>query len=606
MSSKQVIFTTGLTLLIALYSSGCNNPPQTTGTTDTAKTIETVKQPVGPGPDEGEDPKVGVGQTVLTLKQGDSELIFNLNLIQSGMTTKAAPYGVEKVSADLSVDGKIYPVSIPGDKFVNNKHAVSLRGLKKGSAIDLTAKAFDNKNQEIGQATQQEKVTEDIKTVDVNISIKIEMKQEQTTNVDSQQTSNQNTNITGPTININVPAGQPLTSPGIQPSPTALSSPNPNPTITPSAGQTASPIPTATATPSPTPTPQPPTGLNKSDITQNSFTLTWTTVTDATGYKIYKDSNLYADNVTGTSKSITGLTPSTTYNMQVSAVNTGGESIKSTGLSVTTSANMGKIVFVAERDGNREIYTMDTNGNNQTNLTNNAADDNTPSCSPDGTKIAFLSNRDGGMYELYVMNSNGSNVTKITNNSNNQISFSRAGWSSDGTKIAFTSNKEGAWAIYTMDTNGANQTRIGDLGDNREPVWSPDGSKIAFHSSRQDAKYEIYSMSSSGANITRLTYTTGGWAIRQAWAPNNKIIFYANGTGKQQIYSINGDGSNVTRITNNSFNDTFPFWSPDGSKIVFVSDRDGNNEIYIMDANGSNQSRLTSNSSEDWCVNWAL
>ena len=75
----------------------------------------------------------------------------------------------------------------------------------------------------------------------------------------------------------------------------------------------------------------------------------------------------------------------------------------------------GKIAFVSTRDGNEEIYVMNADGSNQTNITNNPAGDLLPCFSPDGTKIAFTSWRDGD-YEIYVMKADGSNQTRLTNN----------------------------------------------------------------------------------------------------------------------------------------------------------------------------------------------
>ena len=75
----------------------------------------------------------------------------------------------------------------------------------------------------------------------------------------------------------------------------------------------------------------------------------------------------------------------------------------------------GKIAFVSTRDGNEEIYVMNADGSNQTNITNNPATDYDPCFSPDGTKIAFESYRDGDS-EIYVMNADGSNQANITNN----------------------------------------------------------------------------------------------------------------------------------------------------------------------------------------------
>jgi Tol biopolymer transport system component len=75
----------------------------------------------------------------------------------------------------------------------------------------------------------------------------------------------------------------------------------------------------------------------------------------------------------------------------------------------------GKIVFVSDRDGNNEVYTMNADGSNQSRLTNNTAGEAWPSWSPDGTKIAFTSSRDGNV-EIYTMNADGSNQTNISNN----------------------------------------------------------------------------------------------------------------------------------------------------------------------------------------------
>jgi TolB protein len=76
----------------------------------------------------------------------------------------------------------------------------------------------------------------------------------------------------------------------------------------------------------------------------------------------------------------------------------------------------GKIAFASGRVGDDEIYVMNADGSNQTNLTNNPAEDYMPCFSPDGTMIAFTSYRDGNL-EIYVMNADGSNQTRLTNNS---------------------------------------------------------------------------------------------------------------------------------------------------------------------------------------------
>ena len=105
-----------------------------------------------------------------------------------------------------------------------------------------------------------------------------------------------------------------------------------------------------------------------------------------------------------------------------------------------TPAQEPHIAFYTDRDGNYEIYLTNTDGTGQTNLTNNAASDQIPAWSPDGSKIAFESTRDGSTSEIYVMNADGSGPTRLTNNSADDYWSS---WSPDGKKIAFVSSRDG-------------------------------------------------------------------------------------------------------------------------------------------------------------------
>ena len=89
------------------------------------------------------------------------------------------------------------------------------------------------------------------------------------------------------------------------------------------------------------------------------------------------------------------------------------------------------------------------------------------------------------------------------------------------------------------------------------------------------------------------------------WSPDGtKIAFHSDIDGDQEIYIMNADGSGVEKFTFNSACDTSAAWSPDGTRIVFSSDRDGNSEIYIMNADGSNQKNLSKNAASDWQPAW--
>ena len=217
-------------------------------------------------------------------------------------------------------------------------------------------------------------------------------------------------------------------------------------------------------------------------------------------------------------------------------------------------------------------------------------------------KIAFTSNQHFGSHvQIYVMDADGSNQTRLT------FAFGGDGasdWSPDGTKIAFASNRlDNQEDVWVMDADGSNPIRL-TTQHGSFPAWSPDGSKIAF-SSRRDGNAEIYVMDADGSNQTRLTTTTDATEFLPDWSPDGaKIAFQSDRDGDFEIYVMNADGSNQTRRTFSTGDDEWAAWSPDGNKIAFHSDRDGDLEIYVMNANGSGQTQLTANSAFDCCPSW--
>ena len=152
-----------------------------------------------------------------------------------------------------------------------------------------------------------------------------------------------------------------------------------------------------------------------------------------------------------------------------------------------------RIAFESNRDGNRDIYVMDTNGTNLTNLTENAGDDGEPVWSPDGQHIAFESNRDSNR-DIYVMEADGSNLTRLTHSADEDWGPWSPAWSPDGQRIAFESDRDSNWDIYVVEADGTNLTNLTHSSyDGWGPVWSPDGQRIAFSSNRdRSGDYEIY------------------------------------------------------------------------------------------------------------------
>ena len=270
-----------------------------------------------------------------------------------------------------------------------------------------------------------------------------------------------------------------------------------------------------------------------------------------------------------------------------------------------------RIAFDSERNGNRDIYVMYTDGSSQKRLTHDSAADWSPSWSPAGRRIAFASNRDGN-FEIYVMNADGSGQTRLTRNPEWD---SHPTWSPDGRRIAFFSYRDGSYRdgnaeIYVMNADGSDQTRLthNPTESNEDPSWSPDGRHIAFASNR-DGNFEIYVMNADGSGQTRLTHNSE-FDGAPSWSPDGqRIAFQSLRHGGWypdfEIYVMNADGSGQTRLTNNSEFDGAANWSPDGRRIVFQSYIDYNLNLYVMNADSSGEVRqLTNNSVEDGGPSW--
>ena len=259
-----------------------------------------------------------------------------------------------------------------------------------------------------------------------------------------------------------------------------------------------------------------------------------------------------------------------------------------------------RIVFTSNRDGDRDIYSMDVNGNNFLQLTDHPAYDMYPACSPDGRRIAFISER-GLTSDLYVMDSDGNNVIRLT-----QDNFfeARASWSPDGMRLAFSNFRwdVGNSEIYVMDADGYNLVNLTKhKWHDVTPSWSLDGSKIAFCSYRTGGLNDpehIFVMNADGTGRRNLT---GDTHLKTNQFPTcspdgRKIAFqsqrlFRDGT-RYDIFVITADGKELEQLTDDGASWS-PAYSPDGTKIAFASSRDGDAHVYLMDTNGRNAVKLT-------------
>ena len=249
------------------------------------------------------------------------------------------------------------------------------------------------------------------------------------------------------------------------------------------------------------------------------------------------------------------------------------------------------------------VVAVGSNNAGQCNLFNwNLGTCNTPPPT-NQSKIAYSHDSPAGNAEIYVMNADGSDQTRLTFSAGNDYD---PHFSPDGSKIVFSSYRTGQCEIFVMDADGSNQVPLtSDSNLNCEPSWSPDGSKIAFVSNPYGIS-TIYIMNANGSNEVSLT-SDSKLNRQPEWSPDgSKIAFESGRDGNPAIYVMNADGSSQIRLTSSSGADQAPCWSPDGSKIAFESDRSGNPAIYVMNADGSHQTQLTNNSSySDYEPTWS-
>lgn len=265
-----------------------------------------------------------------------------------------------------------------------------------------------------------------------------------------------------------------------------------------------------------------------------------------------------------------------------------------------TSPYFGRILFETNRDGNEEIYMINPDGSDPTNLTNNPAIDFSPVWSPDFNSIAYNYGI-GGNAEIFILDLENMQSINVTNFPAKDWG---PDWSPDGSQIIFFTDRDGFSEIYTLllDTLAIQRLTTSDFYE-RQPVWSPDGNQIAF-SSDQDGDWEIYIMDKDGGNVINLT-NNEVFDLGPAWSPDGSVITYASKLGDNwEIFSMDVSTRKVTRLTDIPANDLNPVWSPDGKKIAYQSDQDGNLEIYIMNPDGSEQMNITNHPANDYNPDW--
>jgi len=181
----------------------------------------------------------------------------------------------------------------------------------------------------------------------------------------------------------------------------------------------------------------------------------------------------------------------------------------------------GDVLVTSTRLGSADLFAFDRGDPSTfTPITEGAGDDIGPVYSPDGSQVAFASNRDGN-FEIYVVDADGVNPLRLTQTTANET---EPAWTPDGRQLVYQSDAAGTAQVWIMNADGSNQRPLTEGPANLEPVVSPDGTTIAFTSVR-NGNYEIFLMALDGSNQRNLTQTPSLLERAPAWLGNGTVLY---------------------------------------------------------------------------------
>ncbi len=261
--------------------------------------------------------------------------------------------------------------------------------------------------------------------------------------------------------------------------------------------------------------------------------------------------------------------------------------------STDVTYSMKKIAFVSNKSRNEDVWSMNLDGSELTQLTNDPGSDQYPAVSPDGKKIAYSADI-GGTWQIVVMNWDGPNKPQITTGPNRHGFPS---WSFDGKYIFIEIYIDENWEIFVMDSEGNNLKRLTNNPgiDDWHPCAHPFEYKVIYESGRTDSE-EIWEIDINGNNARRISKPGMRYRVPKVSIDGQTIAFMGyDSSGRPQVFLMDYNGENVARISNIETGAGLPSFSPDNKLIAFSGA-----DVYLMNIDGSSQTQLTNFAGDDW------
>lgn len=267
---------------------------------------------------------------------------------------------------------------------------------------------------------------------------------------------------------------------------------------------------------------------------------------------------------------------------------------------------MTRIAFSSTRDGERygktveersakEIYIMDYDGANQQKVTSNRSLNISASWCPDGQCLAYMTYQ-SGYPDIVLQNIFGQIGMSKPAHGTDGVQNYLPRVSPDGTKIAYGSTRNGeAMDIYVVNRDGSGQRRLtNNPANDGAPTWSPSGNLLAFTSNRTGS-VRIYLMNPDGSGLKGVENSCSH-CDRPTFAPgiNGLLLAYSTQTGVGhdiELYDFNN--GQARRLTNGEGTNESPSFAPNGRHVLFFTTRWGKEQLAVVDIDGKNVRRLT-------------